>query len=85
VTLLARLWWLTPVILATQGADIRRIEVGSQPRQIVHKPVLKNSITKKSWWSGSSRPKFKPWHWRGKKKRMTLRSGESRFEARPNK
>jgi hypothetical protein len=25
--LLARLWWLTPVILATQEAEIRRIEV----------------------------------------------------------
>jgi hypothetical protein len=31
----ARCWWLTPVILATQGAEIRRIEVRSQPRQIV--------------------------------------------------
>jgi hypothetical protein len=26
--------WLTPIILATQEAEIRRIEVGSQPRQI---------------------------------------------------
>jgi hypothetical protein len=29
-------WWLTPVILATQEAGIRRITVRSQPRQIVH-------------------------------------------------
>jgi hypothetical protein len=28
-------WWLTPVIPATQEAEIRRIEVQSQPRQIV--------------------------------------------------
>jgi hypothetical protein len=28
-------WWLTPVILATQEAEVRRIEVRSQPRQIV--------------------------------------------------
>jgi hypothetical protein len=27
----AGLWWLTPIILATQEADIRRIVVGSQP------------------------------------------------------
>jgi hypothetical protein len=27
--------WLTPVILATQEAEIRRIRVRSQPRQIV--------------------------------------------------
>jgi hypothetical protein len=26
--------WLTPIILATQEAEIRRIEDGSQPRQI---------------------------------------------------
>jgi hypothetical protein len=28
---LARHWWLTPVILTTQEAEIRRIEVQSQP------------------------------------------------------
>jgi hypothetical protein len=28
--------WLTPVILATQKAEIRRIMIQSQPRQIVH-------------------------------------------------
>jgi hypothetical protein len=28
-------WWLTPIILATQEAEIRRIKVRSQPRQIV--------------------------------------------------
>jgi hypothetical protein len=26
----SRVWWLTPVILATQEAEIRRIEVQSQ-------------------------------------------------------
>jgi hypothetical protein len=30
-------WWLTPVILAAQESEIRRIEVQSQPEQIVHK------------------------------------------------
>jgi hypothetical protein len=29
--------WLTPIILSTQEAEIRRIKVQSQPRQIVHK------------------------------------------------
>jgi hypothetical protein len=32
-----RHWWLTPVILPTQEADIRRIVFQSQPGQIVPK------------------------------------------------
>jgi hypothetical protein len=46
----ARRQWLTPVILATQEAEIRRITVQSQPRQTVHEtPISKNLITKKGW------------------------------------
>jgi hypothetical protein len=42
-----------PVILATQEAEIRRIEVSSQPGQIVCETISrKKSITKKGWWSG---------------------------------
>jgi hypothetical protein len=32
---IARCWQLMPIILAIQEAEIRRITVGSQPRQIV--------------------------------------------------
>jgi hypothetical protein len=46
--------WLMPVILATQVAEIRRITVPSQPRQIVlQDPISEKPFTKKGWWSGS--------------------------------
>jgi hypothetical protein len=32
-------WWLTPIILAVQEVEIRRISVQSQPRQIVCKTL----------------------------------------------
>jgi hypothetical protein len=35
----ARCWWLTPVILASQEAEVRRIMVGSQPGQIVRETL----------------------------------------------
>jgi hypothetical protein len=34
-----RYWWLTPVILATWNAEIRRIKVQVQPREIVGKTL----------------------------------------------
>jgi hypothetical protein len=44
----ARHWWFMHVILATREAEIRRITVQSQPRQIVHETQSqKKSITKK--------------------------------------
>jgi hypothetical protein len=35
--------WLTPVILATQEAEIRKIAVRSQPRQIVHETLSRKT------------------------------------------
>jgi hypothetical protein len=42
-------WWFMSVILATQEAEIRRIAVQSQPRQIIHEilPYLKKIHHKK--------------------------------------
>jgi hypothetical protein len=36
-----------PVILATQEAEIRRIAVQSQPKQIVHETLSQKYITQK--------------------------------------
>jgi hypothetical protein len=48
-------WWLAPIILATQEAEIRRITVPSHPWQIVHETLSqKYSTPKRGWWSGSS-------------------------------
>jgi hypothetical protein len=39
--------WLTPVILATQEAKIRRITVRSQPGQIVHETLSRKTLSQK--------------------------------------
>jgi hypothetical protein len=45
----ARRWWLTPVILATQEGEIRRIKVQSHPRQVVPRdPTLKTPSQKRT-------------------------------------
>jgi hypothetical protein len=46
--------WFMPVVLATQEAEIRRIEVQSQLGQIVHKTLSQKnpSQKKEGWWSG---------------------------------
>jgi hypothetical protein len=41
--------WLTPIILATEEAEIRRIVDGSQPGQIVFETLSWKNITKKGW------------------------------------
>jgi hypothetical protein len=40
-------WWLMPVVLATQQAEIRRITVQSQPRQIVHETLSQKYLIQK--------------------------------------
>jgi hypothetical protein len=39
-------WWLTPVILATQEAEIRKIEIRSQPGQTVRETLSQKPFTK---------------------------------------
>jgi hypothetical protein len=39
--------WLMPVILAAREAEIRRIVVQSQPREIVHETLSRKKPTKK--------------------------------------
>jgi hypothetical protein len=70
-SLRAGLWWFTPVILATQEAEIKRIAVQSQPRQIVRETLPQKKPSQK----GSGRvaqgvgPEFKSYY--GKKKKVS--------------
>jgi hypothetical protein len=47
IKIIARLWWLMPVILATQEAEIRRIMVQGQPRQIVYETLFQKNPSQK--------------------------------------
>jgi hypothetical protein len=50
---LTRCQRLTPIVLATQEAEIRRIVVEPVQANSSQDPISKKHITKKSWWSGS--------------------------------
>jgi hypothetical protein len=68
-----------PVILAIQEAEIRRITVRSQQRQIVlGDSILKKTLCKKR--TGrviqSAGPEFKPWYHKKKGKERKGRGGE---------
>jgi hypothetical protein len=59
-----------PIILATQEAEIRRIEVQSQPRQIVHKNLSKKTKKSQKRAGGVTEgvdPEFKPQYHKKKK------------------
>jgi hypothetical protein len=46
----ARRQWLMPIILAIQEAEIRRIKVQSQPRQIIPETLSQKKPTQKPGW-----------------------------------
>jgi hypothetical protein len=55
--------WLTPVILAIQEAEIRKITVGNQPGQIVHETLSRKNPSQKKRAGGVAQgvgPQFKP-------------------------
>jgi hypothetical protein len=55
-------WWLTTIILATQEAEIRRIEVQRQPRKIVHETLSRKNPSQKGAGGVAQGvgPEFKP-------------------------
>jgi hypothetical protein len=67
-------WWLTPVIVATQEAEIRRISVRSQPRQNSSaRPYLQKTFHRKRAGGVAQAvgPEFKLQHCKKKKKKVS--------------
>jgi hypothetical protein len=81
---MVRSWWLTPIILATQEAEIRIITVQSQPEQILHVTLSQNKQTKRTCGVAQGvGPEFKPqYHKKTKnpKKQKTQKNGLTRGE-----
>jgi hypothetical protein len=63
--------WLTPVILSTQEAEIRKIVVQSQPQRIILKTLsqIKTSQKKAGRVALGVGPEFKPQYYRKKEKK----------------
>jgi hypothetical protein len=67
---------LTPIILATQKAEIRRIVVQSQPRQLVPEILSQKNPSKKKKTGGVAQcvgPEFKPQNYRKERKKERRR------------
>jgi hypothetical protein len=61
-------WWLMPVILATHDAEIRRIAVRSQPRQLVCETLSQKTLHKNRDGEVAQGPELKPQYCKIKKK-----------------
>jgi hypothetical protein len=78
---LAGCWWLTPVTLATQEAEVRKIEVWSQPGKIVYEtPSQKKISQKKAGGAQGIGPHLKPQYCKTKNVCICLVSHWSLFE-----
>jgi hypothetical protein len=72
----------TPVILATQEAEIRRIMVQSQPRQIVLRDPISKSLSQK--WAGGVvqdvGSEFKPQYCNNNNNNKYIKEGSKKFD-----
>jgi hypothetical protein len=67
--MITRCWWLTPVVLATQETEIRRIAIWRQPGQIVLETPSWKYLTQKSAGGVAQGvgPEIKPQHCKKRK------------------
>jgi hypothetical protein len=79
VEIQARCWWLPPVNPATQEAQMKRIEIQSQPGQIVLETLSQKNLSQKraGGVAQGEGPEFKPQYSKKKKKKKKQRASES--------